>query len=192
MHLYVCMHVFLRIPYDMKMCMYSLRTCSNLVKAEAPANSVAAHERAMVLQKGVEATREELGGVLGLSEQNSARHVEKVVSAFGLRPPIPLSHHTLRVGTETFVLPYLAPKDVLAYLLGYHADLLLGGYALSEEAGKRGLAMFWGRYRDVHSSHAVFGAPAERLRWTIPLSLHGDGGRTQKKQVSCSLRKFFV
>ncbi|CAE7283808.1 unnamed protein product [Symbiodinium microadriaticum] len=88
--------------------------CEFASSAEAPANSVAAHERAMVLQKGVEATREELGGVLGLSEQNSARHVEKVVSAFGLRPPIPLSHHTLRVGTETFVLPYLAPKDVLA------------------------------------------------------------------------------
>ena len=138
----------------------------------------------MVLQKGVEATREELGGVLGLSEQNSARHVEKVVSKFGLRPPLSISHHTLMVDNESYTVPYLDPKDVLAFLLGHHADLLLGGYAASDPAANRGLAMFWGRYRSVHSTHAVFGAPAERLRWTIPLSLHGDGGRTQKKHLA--------
>ena len=37
-----------------------------------------------------------------------------------------------------------------------------------------------------HPSHAVFNfAPdilARRLPWTIPFSLHGDGGRTQKKE----------
>ena len=162
---------------------YEHRTQRRLVKAQAPASSVTAHQRAMVLQKGVEATREELGGVLGLSEQNSARHVEKVVSMFGLRPSIRLSHHTLSLGNESFTVPYLAPRDVLAYLLANHADLLLGGCAASDPAANRGLATFWSRYRNVHSSHAVYGAPAERLRWTIPLSLHGDGGRTQKKQL---------
>lgn len=164
----------------------------NLVKAEAPASFVTAHQRAMVLQKGVEATREDLGISLGMSEQNSARHVGKVVSKFGLRPRIPISHHILRVGSETFTLPYLAPKDVLGYLLSDHADLLLGGYTMADGAANRGLGLFWGRYRSMHSSHAVFGSPAERLRWTIPLSLHGDGGRTQKKQVGGSLGKFAI
>ncbi|CAE7266410.1 unnamed protein product [Symbiodinium sp. CCMP2592] len=155
----------------------------------APATSVTAHQRAMVLQKGVEATREELGGVLGTSEQNSARHVEKIVVKFGLRPRIPISYHTLIVDSENYTVPYLAPKDMLSYLLSYNADLVLGGYAASDPAANRGLALFWGRYRDMHPSHAVFGAPAERLRWTIPISLHGDGGRTQKKRLGGTFGK---
>ena len=91
----------------------------------------------MVLQKGVESTREELGGVLGLSEQNSARHVENIVVKFGLRPRIPILHHTLMVDRESFSVPYLAPKDMLSYLLSYHADLVLGGYAASDPAANR-------------------------------------------------------
>ena len=185
--LYACMYMFVRISSWTHVVRSPNIVGSGQFKAEAPASSVTAHQRAMVLQKGVEATREELGGVLGLSEQNSARHVEKVVSRFSLRPHIPLSHHTLMVGSENFTLPYLAPKDVLSHLLNYHAELLLGGHATSEPAAGRGLALFWGRYRDMHPSHAVFGAPAERLRWTIPLSLHGDGGRTQKKQLGGNL-----
>ena len=155
--LYACMYMFVRISSWTHVVRSPNIVGSRQFKAEAPASSVTAHQRAMVLQKGVEATREELGGVLGLSEQNSARHVEKVVSKFSLRPHIPLSHHTLMVGSENFTLPYLAPKDVLSHLLNYHAELLLGGHATSEPAAGRGLALFWGRYRDVHPSHAVFG-----------------------------------
>ena len=47
------------------------------------------------------------------------------------------------------------------------------------------LSCFWETYREQHPSHCVFQMEAEaklRLSHTIPLMLHGDGGRTLKKE----------
>ena len=44
------------------------------------------------------------------------------------------------------------------------------------------LAKFWELYKGEQDSHAVYGKPSRRLKNTIPLYLHGDGGRTAKKQ----------
>ena len=57
--------------------------------------------------------------------------------------------------------------------------MVLGG---STGESERLLLAFWDCYRVEHPGHAVFQFSRDRLRRTIPFTIHGDGGRTQKKQ----------
>ena len=53
------------------------------------------------------------------------------------------------------------------------------------EGARDMLATFWRLYQEEHPSHQVFALAAEgkvALNATVPLLLHGDGGRTVKKQ----------
>lgn len=77
-------------------------------------------------------------------------------------------------------MPYLKPSSVLQYLLDTEPWLLLGG--LVPGAGSEQLLnTFWNAYRHEHPSHEVFSRGVD-LKRTIPLLVHGDGGRTLKKQ----------
>ena len=78
--------------------------------------------------------------------------------------------------------PYLAPKEVLKHLLlnGY-SWLLLGGCHESNDDVEALLRSFWLCYQKEHPEHKVFEHP-DRLGTTFPVTVHGDGGRTQKKQ----------
>ena len=81
-------------------------------------------------------------------------------------------------------LPYLKMTDMLQYLGSNEPWVLLGGLKPGAQAHQM-LATFWKLYKLEHGSHKVFQMAAEnkiRLDHTIPLVLHGDGGRTQKKQ----------
>ena len=73
---------------------------------------------------------------------------------------------------------------MLEYLLQTHPWLLLGGLDPGEDSQAL-LEAFWETYKVEQLSHAVYEmAQAGRvnLAFTIPLVLHGDGGRTLKKQ----------
>ena len=72
---------------------------------------------------------------------------------------------------------------MLEHLLSAYPWVLLGGVQPGEH--KELLSSFWKAYRWEHGSHAVYQLAEENkvnLESTIPLALHGDGGRTQKKQ----------
>ena len=81
-------------------------------------------------------------------------------------------------------MPLLKPRDVLTTLLSQDPWLLLGG----EQPGPKAFDMlqtFWAAYRRQHPTHKVFEMESQNqlnLRTTIPVMLHGDGGRTAKKQ----------
>ena len=82
------------------------------------------------------------------------------------------------------VLPYLKPSDVLSYLLVNEPWILLGGLKCGGGAEDL-LKSFWRLYKLQHGSHEVFKMESDNticLARTIPILLHGDGGRTQKKQ----------
>lgn len=58
--------------------------------------------------------------------------------------------------------------------------MLLGGF--SGQRSEEMLLSFWQCYKVEHPDHAVFQFNDDRLRKTIPITIHGDGGRTQKHQ----------
>ena len=78
------------------------------------------------------------------------------------------------------VIPYLKPSDIFSTMMSKHPWLLLGGSTGPES--ERMLESFWTCYRMDHPSHSVFDFDEGRLKRTIPITVHGDGGRTQKKQ----------
>ena len=143
------------------------------------------HERAIAEQHGAAFAKTHMGGVQGLSRSNAARHFARVVRRFGLTFPVPVSElcYTTDSG-ETVLLPYIRPSDYFETLLKKCPQLLMGGHDLGI-AARRELSDFWSTYEAVQSSHAVFQKPEWRSQaaWTIPYSIHGDGGRTAKKQV---------
>lgn len=97
---------------------------------------------------------------------------------------IPTSYHQFTENGDTTQLPYLKPSDVLSQLFTEFPWLLLGGLNPGAAANKL-LGSFWRQYRLEHSSHAVFQRAARnevQLEYVIPLVMHGDGGRTLKKQ----------
>ena len=84
-------------------------------------------------------------------------------------------------GPATATLPYLKPTDVFTCLISQYPWLLFGGCHSSETAIESLLQCFWDCYRKEHPEHFVYQQP-ERLSRTFPITIHGDGGRTQKKQ----------
>ena len=149
-----------------------------MCESKAPARTLTDHAQASILQKGRAATELELAGVVGGSH-NAARHVDRAIRKFGLALPVPISEHPYTEDGQTLTLPYIKPYDYLRCLLLHHPDLLFGGHTMVEASA--GLQAFWNRFEAEQPSHAVFG-DRSRLKCTVPYSLHGDGGRTQKKQ----------
>ena len=131
-------------------------------------------------QKGAAAAAPEVGGCLGTSKSNAARHFRRTVTRFNLALRVPISYTYFRDEADTFCLPYLHPKNLMKLLLEQHPDLLLGGY-MPGIGARRELSQFWEHFRLEQPTHRIFQEPPAKLAWTIPISLHGDGGRTQKK-----------
>ena len=74
----------------------------------------------------------------------------------------------------------MKPSDIFKVIINKEPWMLLGGSAGPES--KNLLLSFWDCYREEHPDHPVFSFNRERLGKTIPFTLHGDGGRTQKRQ----------
>lgn len=97
---------------------------------------------------------------------------------------VPTSYHLFEENGVTVNLPYIKPTDMLDFLFSTEPWLLLGG--LKPGPGARSmLSRFWELYKSEHGSHQVYQMAAENklhLDQTVPLILHGDAGRTLKKQ----------
>ena len=93
------------------------------------------------------------------------------------------TYHCFEENGVVVNLPYLKPCDMLKLLLGTYPWTLLGGVQPGEHTQL--LSSFWRHYKHEHGSHDVY-QQAENgellLSNTIPIVLHGDGGRTTKKQ----------
>ena len=110
------------------------------------------------------------------------RFHDRLVNRFGLSLRIPISEYVHSEGPLVATFPYLAPREVLKHLLlnGY-SWLLLGGCHESNDDVETLLRSFWRCYQKEHPEHKVFEHP-DRLGTTFPVTVHGDGGRTQKRQ----------
>ena len=97
---------------------------------------------------------------------------------------MPTSYHVFEENAVTVHLPYLKPTDMLDTISSTEPRLLFGGLQPGPSAHKM-LATFWQMFKAEHGSHEVYNMAEQnllRLDKTIPLRLHGDAGRTLKKQ----------
>ena len=122
-----------------------------------------------------------LGGVLATSDQNAHRFLGTLLKRFDLSLKVPVSEYVYTEAGETATLPWLRPSDFLPNLLQHNADLLLGGFHPGRQAQSM-LRTFWSQYSLDHPSHPVIARGSAFWGCCIPLAIHGDGGRTQKKQ----------
>lgn len=104
---------------------------------------------------------------------------DRLVCKFGLSLKVPLSTYVHQEGPDCVSLPYLKPTHLLHVLLTKHPWILFGGFDGPHPEAL--LKSFWSCYQKEHPEHEVFKNP-ERLGSTFPITVHGDGGRTQKKQ----------
>ena len=114
----------------------------------------------------------------------------RVVSKFHFTLKIPIATYVHAEGPATASLPYHSPTQLLSVLLEKYPRLLMGGCD-QEECCRQLLLAFWDCYEQEHPEHEIFKQKnRDRLGKTIPLTMHGDGGRTQKKQPLeiCSLQ----
>lgn len=106
---------------------------------------------------------------------------DRLVHKYGLSLQVPVSDYVHSEGPATATLPYLKPTDLFRTLLSdQHSFLLFGGCDEPNNVENL-LRTFWASYQKEHPEHQVFDHP-ERLSRTFPITIHGDGGRTQKKQ----------
>ena len=79
---------------------------------------------------------------------------------------------------ENIEVPILLPSAWFKVLLAEHPFLLSGGPGndIHEQ-----LDAFWTCYKFVQPGHEVFKKPANLLRCTLPVAVHGDEGRYLKK-----------
>lgn len=141
---------------------------------------VADKKRALAEQHGEAFAKAELG-TSGANPKNAKRQYSRLVRNFKLTLNIHVSEFTVSDGPRTVKIPFLKPSDVLTTLLQKYPWLLLGGCEIGAQS-ERLVLSFWDTYRKEHPTHDVFQYDRARLSRTIPLTIHGDGGRTQKKQ----------
>ena len=127
-----------------------------------------------------------LGGFLPnlSSEKNAARSAHRCVGRWGLSWKVPFTYSNIapRDHPSEVVVPWLSPKAWLKFLLGSHPELLLGGHS-DLQIGGDNLRSFWRCYKQAHPEHQYFAQANHEATFsrTIPVSLHGDEGRSQKK-----------
>ena len=119
-------------------------------------------------------------GSKATSTKNASRQYKGLVRKFGFSLPIQISKHEFQENGARVDMPYIRPRDLLVCLMSLYPWLFLGGLLPGPEASALLLA-FWLEYKKFQPGHPVFACDNGRLSKTLPICLHGDGGRTQKK-----------
>ena len=147
---------------------------------------MAEHARALQEELGMEAAQYAMGGSKATSAANASRQYKGLVRKFNFSLKVEVSYHEFEENGNHVTMPYIKPSNMLACLLNHYPWLLLGGLHPGP-AAQQLLLSFWKEYVRFHPSHAIFASSdscsEDILRVTIPLLLHGDAGRTQKKQA---------
>ena len=118
------------------------------------------------------------------SDKNATRSAHRCVGRWGLAWKIPFTYSNIGNPQQPShrVVPWLSPKSWLQLLLERHPELLTGGHS-DPKAGGDNLESFWACYKRIHPEHEYFAQPGHEATFsrTVPVSLHGDEGRGQKK-----------
>lgn len=80
----------------------------------------------------------------------------------------------------TIDIPYIAPKNIIGYILEKHPELLVGGLQNSGERASH-IKAFWSAFRLAEPNHMVFREHPDSLDYVLPLCLHGDEGRGKRR-----------
>ena len=140
--------------------------------AKAPAKVLTEHRNALAKEQGSKRQ---------LTLQNASRHYKRTVWRYAFAMGIPISTYVHEEDGRSVAIEWLRPSDILRFLLNKYPSLLLGGCKPGVKAEAM-LASFWKQYQLIDPNHALFDGNPPDLHRTIPLNLHGDGARTQKKQ----------
>ena len=122
-------------------------------------------------------------------KQNAFRNADRFVRKWGLRWNIPFSYYQYDKDTR---VPYLAPRDIMSYLMRKSPELLMGGIA-DKKMAQQLLRDFWSNYREYHPQHDIYIHLADYVSNTVPVLWHGDEGRGVRKgnTTVCSLESPF-
>ena len=152
---------------------------------KAPAKTVAEHARALQEEFGDDAAQCAMGGSKGTSAGNASRQYKGLVRRFNFSLNVEVSYHDFEENGNYVSMPFIKPSNMLRCLLKSYPWVLLGGLSPGTAAQQLCLS-FWKAYAQFYPTHAVFASSEscaeDVLSVTIPLMLHGDAGRTQKKQ----------
>lgn len=116
---------------------------------------------------------------MDILEAEAKRCFNGLVNRYGFSLRVQTGTYVHTEGSSTVSLPYLKPTAMLQKLLQSYPWALFGGH--SEQQAPELLRTFWKTYQKEHPQHEVFGRGVDLSR-VIPLTVHGDGGRTAKKQ----------
>lgn len=111
------------------------------------------------------------------------RDAHRVFGYFNLALRVPTSNmQVVNEKGDVTNVPHLKVHDYMAYLLKHSPKVLLGGLSIGSESRKL-LREFWTAFQHSEPGHVLFHDYPNPEEWerVIPLSLHGDKGRTLRK-----------
>ncbi|CAK9035518.1 Putative E3 ubiquitin-protein ligase HERC1, partial [Durusdinium trenchii] len=147
-------------------------------RKKVPAVTAGGMRRAAIEERG---DLSDADGAKGGWKKNAQRTAWRTFHKFGIGWRVPLSTFEWTASNgEIVVLKYLAPKDLIHFLLNNTPDILLGG-DFSDHDRAVHLQSFWAAYRQLHPSHKVYTTHDSDLAYTLPLLLHGDEGRGKRR-----------
>ena len=114
-------------------------------------------------------------------QKNAERQNQRLFEEHGCSLDIPvesLEHEVLEGVSKTITTHHIRPQSWLRHLLAEDPDLLAG----PDVKDPRPLfKAYWEQYQQTHPTHEVFTTHAGHLEQVVPLLMHGDEGRSQKK-----------
>lgn len=113
------------------------------------------------------------------SHANTERNVQSLATKFRLALPIEIS--TAIAGGHD--IPWLRPSSWMSFLVRQNLWHMLAGLKVPDSRRCESIwTTFWERYRQINPKHSIFQEkiPLER---TAAFLLHGDEGRSKKKQA---------
>ena len=136
------------------------------------------------------AQRMRLGEEAGSKQaKNASRQTWSMFNRQKVGWPVKLRKFDYDAGNGTVIpLSYIAPSDLVTYLMSNHPGVLCGGFTSVDDRALH-LQAFWEAFRLAHSDHEVFKEHPNNLSQVIPMVWHGDEGRGKRRGntalVSC-------
>ena len=136
------------------------------------------------------AQRMRLGEVAAAKQaKNASRQTWSMFNRQKVGWPVKLRKLNYDPGNGTDLpMTYIAPSDLVTYLMADHPEVLCGGFTSIDDRGLH-LQSFWEGFRLAHGDHEVFKEHGDNLGRVIPLVWHGDEGRGKRRGntavVSC-------
>ena len=123
-------------------------------------------------------------------DSNAHRDVDRLIHRFGLMCKVPRDVFLFEAadGQKILEVPWIRPTSWVRYLMQSYPALLTG----VQKGMERQLESFWKCYQNVQPGHVAYQNPS-RLKYTLPLLLHGDEGRYLKRSnyMICTVESVF-